>query len=292
MEEYHDNEKVKNNEEISFAGIGQYEEYIREIEKKVNDFKDIDERMTEFYDENGKLIKTEEKLGRLEDFEKSNWKRTAYYGENGKKHLEIQGYPEDEYGSVEQKVIEYDETGENEVYNYYYHRQDEGGEKIYEESLKVDGKNIFDLYSNDRVTNGRFVTTVSEKYFNPNTGKRISKDEFYDTVSAAEAPSIYDIYPEDLQALVNPDDCIDYDKVEFAKSEDNEVLEKYCTDKDGKEVKISLNPNTHDISEIEEVISDRRAENVNDVTGTIHSQVGNNEIGNDSPEINPDQETK
>lgn len=292
MEEYHDNEKVKNNEEISFAGIGQYEEYIREIEKKVNDFKDIDERMTEFYDENGKLIKTEEKLGRLEDFEKSNWKRTAYYGENGKKHLEIQGYPEDEYGSVEQKVIEYDETGENEVYNYYYHRQDEGGEKIYEESLKVDGKNIFDLYSNDRVTNGRFVTTVSEKYFNPNTGKRISKDEFYDTVSAAEVPSIYDIYPEDLQALVNPDDCIDYDKVEFAKSEDNEVLEKYCTDKDGKEVKISLNPNTHDISEIEEVISDRRAENVNDVTGTIHSQVGNNEIGNDSPEINPDQETK
>lgn len=275
-----------------FAGIGQYEEYITEIEKKINDFKDIDERMTEFYDENGKLIKTEEKLGRLEDFEKSNWKRTAYYGENGKKHLEIQEYPEDEYGSVEQKVIEYDETGENEVYNYYYHQQDKGGEKIYEESLKVDGKNIFDLYSNNRFTNGWFVTTVSEKYFNPNTGERISKDEFFDTVSAAEAPSIYDIYPEDLQALVNPDDCINYDKVEFAKSEDDEVLEKYCTDKDGKEVKISLNPNTHDISEIEDVISDRRPENVNDVTETIHKQVGNNEIGKDNSEINPEQETK
>ena len=72
------------------------------------------------------------------------------------------------------------------------------------------------MYSNARVTNGWFVTTISEKYFNPNTGERISKDEFYDTVSAAEAPSIYDIYPEDLQALVNPEDCINYDKVEFA----------------------------------------------------------------------------
>lgn len=292
MEEYHDNGKVKNSEEISYAGIGQYEEYIREIEKKINEFKDIDERTKEFYDENGKLIKSEKKLGSLEDFEKSNWKRTAYYGENGKKHLEIQGYPEDEYGCAEQKVIEYDETGENEVYNYYYRQQYEGFEKIYEESLKVDGKNIFDLYSNDRFTNGWFVTTVSEKYFNPNTGERISKDEFYDTVSAAEAPSIYDIYPEDLQALVNPDDCINYDEVEFAKSEDDEVLEKYCTDKDGKEVKISLNPNTHDILEIEDVISDRRPENVNDVTETIYKQVGNNEIGKDNSEINPEQETK
>ena len=70
------------------------------------------------------------------------------------------------------------------------------------------------------------------------------------------------------------------------------MLEKYCTDKDGKEVKISLNPNTHDISEIEDVISDRRLENVNDVTETIRKQVGNNEIGKDNLEINPEQETK
>ena len=50
--------------------------------------------------------------------------------------------------------------------------------------------------------------------------------------------------------------------------------------------------NVHTISEIEEVISDRRLESVNGVTETIHDQVGKSEIGDGNPEINPDQKTK
>lgn len=48
---------------------------------------------------------------------------------------------------------------------------------------------------------------------------------------------------------------------------------------------------THDISEIKDIISDRRLENVNNVTKTIHNQVRTNEIGNEDQAINP-EETK
>ena len=53
-----------------------------------------------------------------------------------------------------------------------------------------------------------------------------------------------------------------------------------------------LTPYTHDISEIEEATSDRRLENINNVTETIHNQVRSNERENGNQAISPDQETK
>lgn len=63
--------------------------------------------------------------------------------------------------------------------------------------------------------------------------------------------------------------------LEEIRKENAELWEKY-------EIK------SHDISEIEEVVSDRRKENVNDITRIIHNQVGNNEIEKDDSAINHD----
>ena len=81
-----------------------------------------------------------------------------------------------------------------------------------------------------------------------------------------------------------------YRKSKISK-EDLEILKKFI---DAKKEMLNKNNNkgNHKISEIEDVISDRRPENVNDVTETIHKQVGNNEIGKDNSEINPEQETR
>ena len=253
-----------------------YDKNIRDYENTQYIKKEIDERRTEFYDKDGILLKKEEKIGRLTDFENNPWTKITFYSKNGNKTMEVETCPMDEkYRNYEKlHLIEYDEiTGEEKTNLYREYRNENGGE-IITERLSMNGRKFYDSYveANTSYSYGDvYVTNISEKYYDNETGERITRNEFLNKAQIPDKylPGCYEIIPIKLQKGLLPEDCVNYDNIEFIETKGSRIIEKNCRDKAGKKVKMKLVPSTHNISEVKEMAEElARSGNISDISET------------------------
>ena len=82
-------------------------------------------------------------------------------------------------------------------------------------------------------------------------------------------PGCYEIIPIKLQKGLLPEDCVNYDNIEFIETKGSRIIEKNCRDKAGKKVKMKLVPSTHNISEVKEMAEElARSGNISDISET------------------------